>query len=66
MGDPFDRLERFAEKLGAAGWEQIWQVTDDWWMVGFQRKKAFIVVAIIGDRLRVFSPTNQKFTLQRS
>jgi len=65
MSDPFDRFERFASRLGEAGWEQIWQVTDNWWMVGFQRKRAVIIVAIIGDRVRVFSPTNQKFQLSR-
>ena len=63
MSDVFDRLETFAAKLERAGWKQIWQVSDDWWMVGFQRKKAVIIAAVIGDRLRVFSPTNQKFQL---
>lgn len=63
MVDEFERLERLAAKLVNAGWEQIWQVTDTWWMVGFQRKRAVIIVAVIGTRVRVFSPTNQKFQI---
>lgn len=64
MSDAFGRLERFAGQLERAGWKQIWQVSDNWWMVGFQRKKAVIIVAIIEERLRIFSPTNQKFQIK--
>jgi hypothetical protein len=63
--DEFERLEELAERLVRAGWKQIWQVTDTWWMVGFQRKKAVIIVAVIGARVRVFSPTNQKFQIAK-
>lgn len=65
MSDPFERLDHLTEKLAQAGWKEIWQVTDDWWLVGFQRKNAMIIVAVIKDRVRVFSPTNQKCQLQR-
>lgn len=63
--DPYDRLDAFIERLTRAGWTEVWQSTGTWWMHGFQRKKAVIIVAVIGDRLRVFSPTNQKFQLRR-